>query len=191
MTRCKKLQAVNQANGGRCLETKKILEQALWKVVIAYLRRDTATQPLPLRTLRKHLTKITYPADNSIPADVEFPSQHIDVVLFGILLVQGRDDQDYRTPINFSTQKQTGWRQHPAPTFFFAAAEAQTVSVISIIDWAVFTLYEGSSTYRDYSSIVPSPVTPGALPQTPRFSRHKGSFEISDSFRHKAQYIKI
>ena len=82
---------------------KKILEQASWKVVITYLRRDTASQPLPLLTLGEHLMKITYPADNSIPAYVKFSGQHIDAVVFGILLVQGRDDQDYRTPINFST----------------------------------------------------------------------------------------
>ncbi|HEW78769.1 MAG TPA: hypothetical protein ENG78_06975 [Acidiferrobacteraceae bacterium] len=120
------MQAVGQATRGGCPGTKKIFDQASREVVIADLRGDKATQPLPLLTFGKHLTKITYPPDNSISGNVEFPGQHIDTVVLRFLLSQGRDDQDYRAPINLSPKKQTGRRQHPAPTFFFAAAKAQT-----------------------------------------------------------------
>jgi len=105
VTNCQKLQAVDQANGGRFLETKKMVEQSTWKVMVAYLRRNKATQPLPLLTLGEFLTKIMYPADNSFPADIKFAGQHINTVSLGILLMQGRDDQDDRTPIYFSTPK--------------------------------------------------------------------------------------
>jgi len=129
VTGCEKLQAVDQAAGGRCTGTKKIFDQSSREIVIADLRRDTTTQPLPPQTLGEYLMKITYPSDNSFPAHIKFSRQHIYAVVFGILLSQGRDDQDYRAPVNFSSQKQTGWRQYPAPTFFFAAAEAQTDTV--------------------------------------------------------------
>jgi len=97
--------------------------------VIAYLRRDKTTQPLPLFTLGKHLVEITYPSNNSIPANIKFSDQHIDTVVLGLLLPQSRDDQNCRPPVNLSSQKQTGWRQHPAPTIFSAATEAQADEV--------------------------------------------------------------
>ncbi len=53
------------------------------------------------------------------------------------------------------------------------------MSVISITDGVSFTIFGRRSSYRDDSSIMPLPVIPVALPQTPRFSRHRGSSEIS------------
>jgi len=129
VTRCKKLQAVDQTTGGRRPVTKKILDQSLRKILIAYPGRNKATQPLPLHTSGKNLTKIMYPADYRFPVGVKFLGQHIDAVFSGVLLPQGRDDQDYRVPVNLSSQKQAGWRQYPASTFFIAAAKAQADTV--------------------------------------------------------------
>jgi len=69
------------------------------------------------------------PSNNGMPGNVKFPGQHIDAVVLRFLLMQSRDDQDDRAPVNLSPQKQTGWRQDPAPTVFFAAAKAQTDTV--------------------------------------------------------------
>jgi len=107
VTGCKKLQAASQTTGERRPATKKILDQSLRKILIAYPGRDKATQPLPLHTFGKNLMKIMYPADNRFPTDVKFQGQHIDAVVLRLLLSQGRNDQDYRAPGNFSSKKQT------------------------------------------------------------------------------------
>ena len=69
------------------------------------------------------------PANNGMPGNVKFSGQHIYAVVLRFLLMQSCDDQDYRTPVNLPPQKQTGWRQYPAPAVFFAAAEAQADTV--------------------------------------------------------------
>jgi hypothetical protein len=126
VTGSQQLQASDQTTGRACAGAEEIVDKASWEVVVADLCRDEAAQPLPLQGLGERLMEVTYPANNSTPGDIIGLGQHVDAMATWIPLAKGYDDRDNRTPVNLPSEKQARWWQYPTPTFFPAAAEAQT-----------------------------------------------------------------
>ena len=84
-----------------------MFKQVTGQIVTAYLWRYQAAQPQPLGTFGEYISKIMYPADNSVPGNIKLSGQHVDTSPSCFPLSQGHDDQDRCSPVHLSPQEQT------------------------------------------------------------------------------------